>query len=255
MERKKLDLKKSFETTLQIVQKNPFWFIVTGSALILVLVLWGVFAFVGRANEESASRTLYYSQGMLQSAYYTITNQAERQQVEQQQVDQIITLVQTHPRTVAATRARLFLANRYVQQASYSRQPEGYDTAIVYYNGIIANSGSKFYKAEALIGRAQVYEKKGELDNAVADYNRVLKSYPKEGFNPYAMIGIARCYEVTQDAAKNRQAYAYYERVQNEYPDSYWAKYARAKIYVASSLSQAKAAAPAPSALPALPKP
>jgi tetratricopeptide (TPR) repeat protein len=101
---------------------------------------------------------------------------------------------------------------------------------------------------------AHCYEQQNNYVQASACFQEVLDKYSDEGFNPLCLIGLARAKEMVSDI---NGAFTFYNRLINEYPDSYWARFARGKIYSYSSGSGTAVQTGAPSlplpGTPALP--
>ena len=193
-------------------------------AVVLVLVL---IQSVTASNQEKASRMYDMAQSYLNNIQY-VTNQADRERIYQEQINNLGGIVQMYSGTTAATRARLYLGKVYYEEAYRSGKQEALNTAASYYKSVVDSSAPDFYKALALIGSAQCSEQMNDYVNAFNKYNQVVVKYPKEGFNPMALTGMARSKEMLGDL---NGAITYYRQVAQEYPASLWTRYAKGKIY------------------------
>ncbi len=200
--------------------------IASGSILVIAAIIAALFYF-SASNIEKANRMYDSSLSYLNNINY-ITNESDKAKVYQEQMNNLSVLVQIYPKTVAATRARLFLGKAFFEEAFQSGKQDNLNMALSYYNSAYENTKTGFYKALALIGRGQCYEQKNDFKKAFDDYNQIVTKYFNEGFTPVALISMARSKEMSGDVTT---AIEYYNRVLKEYPDSLWSRFAKGKIY------------------------
>jgi len=217
--------------TIEFLNKYRTQLIVTSSVIILLVLSILVYTYIKTSNEEKAARD--YDIALLTIQNITLmTNEQEKQQYFQNEVNRLQSLIHNYPKTSAAIRARLFLAKLMYHNFVSSRSDEALNIAISYYSAAFENSSKPFYKTIALLGRAQCYEQKNEMAKAFEDYQLVATRYKTEGFTPTALIGMARSKELINDV---NTAIEIYKKVVTDYPDSLWAMFARGKLYFYSS--------------------
>lgn len=239
--------KHGFEPVLEFFLKHKWTVtIAAGAVLVLVLVVIGIQS-VSQSNQDKAGRMYDIAQSYINSLRYE-TNTSKRQQIYQDQLNNLNGLIQTYPNTVAAARARLYLGRAYYEEAYTTGKEESINAALTYYRSVLDSGASDFHKALALIGSAQCSEQKNDYTSAYENYSQVVSRYRKQGFTPLAMIGMARSKEIAGDV---QNALIYYRQLVQEFPDSLWNRYALGKIYFYSEPSQKAAATPAPTGSPA----
>ncbi len=202
------------------------------TAILVVFVAFTILKTI-RNNKEMEAATIY-DQAMItfQEArnYQDAEPEIQKQvmQEQQRQSQNLDSMIKTHSGTLAATRARLFFAQFYYQQAYYNKQTEYFKQAETLYIEAIANEKRPFYLAIANLGLAQTYEQLNDYTQAFEHYEKVTRDYKGQGFNPISIVGMARCKEMQGDTASAKMLYA---QVAEQYPDSQWSQFARGKVY------------------------
>lgn len=159
-------------------------------------------------------------------------DEAQRQQLFQDHLTQLESLIQTYPKTIAAVRARLYMGKIYFSEAYQSGNIDAIGMALQYYSDAKDYAKNNFFRALGAIGMAYCYEQQNNYIQAAASFQEVLDNYPDEGFNPLCLVGLARSKEMVSDI---NGAITYYNKVISGYPESYWTRFARGKIYFYSS--------------------
>lgn len=211
------------------------------SAVLAVILVIVMIQSVSASNQEKASRMYDMAQSYINNIQY-VTNQADREKIYQEQINNLAGVVQMYPGTTAATRARLFLGKVFYEEAYRSGKQDVLNTALSYYRSVYDSSAPDFYKALSLIGSAQCNEQMNDYVNAFSKYNLILVKFPKEGFNPMAVIGMARSKEMLGDI---NAAISFYRQAAQDYPNSLWSRYAKGKIYSFNETPNQKTSVPA----------
>ncbi|MGC8764877.1 MAG: tetratricopeptide repeat protein [Brevinematia bacterium] len=212
---------------IAITEKYKIQLIVTAVVILILVIGAFVFTYVKNSNEEKAARIYDIAVLTIQNLS-GITNQAERNEYYQNQVNNLNLLIQNYPATVGAVRARLFLGKTMYQTYYFTRNDEALNLAISYYTGAFDKARSKFYKSLALLGRAQCYEQKNDMTKAFEDYEMVYQKYRGEGFGAISLVGMARVKEMQDDVNTSIQLY---KKVVSDFPDSSWVVFAKGKLY------------------------
>ncbi len=212
---------------VEFVNKFRVQLIVSASVVGIIVIGLIVYIYFNTSNEENASQEYDKAIFTIQNLMY-ITNEVERNEYYQQQMNKLNMIVQNYPATLGAIRARLFLGKVMYQTYTFSRNEEAMAQAISYYSGAIERANIPFYKALALLGRAQCYEQKNDVAKAFEDYQEVYIKFKTEGFAPLALIGMARVKEMQNELETSIQLY---KKVITDFPYSYWASLARGKVY------------------------
>jgi tetratricopeptide (TPR) repeat protein len=219
--------KTFFELTVEFLLKYRVPLSVLLIAIILLITIAIVLNYVETTAGEKAERQYDAAQFNLDSISY-ITNVSERDALYQQQMQSLVNLARSYPRTLAAERARLLLGRFYLQAFFNAGNTQLLEQAYTNYNFAYLSARTDFYKALSLIGRAQSLEQENKYDEAFSDYSMVANRYSNQGFTPLVLIGMARCREQMSDIPK---AIEFYKRLVKEYPESEWAYFAKGKIY------------------------
>ncbi|MEJ5284565.1 MAG: tetratricopeptide repeat protein [Brevinematia bacterium] len=218
---------KTYIKFLELINKFKIQIIISASVVAVVLLGLIVYAYFKTSNEEKSAQLYDRAIFTIQNLMY-VTNETERNEYYQQQINTLNMIVQNYPSTLGAIRARLFLGKIMYQTYTFSRNEEAMAQAISYYSGAYERSNIQFYKALALLGRAQCYEQKNDVAKAFEDYQEVYLKFKKEGFAPLALIGMARVKEMQNELETSIQLY---KKVLSDFPESYWASFARGKVY------------------------
>lgn len=237
MQQKNQKQNSFLENSIDFVLKNKLLIGISSGAVLVIICLIVLFSYIVTSNKEKANRIYDIAISYMNNMNY-ITNNSERAKIFQDQVNNLATLVQIYPDTIAATRARLFLGKVFYEEALQSGKQDSINMALTYYTGAYENTKVNFYKVLALMGRAQCYEQKNEFNKAFDDYNLVVNKYSKDGFTPTALVGMARSKEMMGNENNEKEALEYYQRIVKDYPSSEWAKYAKGKIYFYSEPSK-----------------
>ncbi len=200
---------------------------ITSGAVLALIAIFMFVNYITASNIEKASRMYDTSLNYINNINY-ITNEADRTKIYQEQINNLNTLVQIYPKTVAAIRARLFLGKFFYEDSFRSGKVDSMNTAVNYYSTALDNTKTGFYKSLALIGLGQCYEQKNDFNKSFDFYNQIVVKYPSEGFSPLALIGMARSKEMLGDV---NTALDIYNRLIKEYPSSLWTKFAKGRIY------------------------
>jgi tetratricopeptide (TPR) repeat protein len=215
------------EKSLETVIKNRVPFTVVGGILILaILIAIGVNMYISN-NAEKSAQMYDQATSIIQNLQY-VSNVEARNKYYQEQMNNLNYLIQQFPSSVAATRARLYLARVNYEGAYSSGKTEYINSAIGLYSAALANAKTDFYRALACIGLAACYEQKSDFEKAFENYSQILIRYPKTGFNEVCLIGMARAKEMKGDI---NAAIPFYQRVIHDYTNSLWVRYAKGKIY------------------------
>jgi tetratricopeptide (TPR) repeat protein len=224
---KQQNKKTTFEIIIETIIKYRVSIIILLAALVIAVMVFTISNFIDISNNDKADRQ-YDQVQMSISELAGNTNSGERVDLIQQQMQSLMSIIQVYPRTVAAERARLFIARFYYESFFTSGNKQVLQTAYSNYNYAFLVARSDFYRALALIGRAQCSEQDNGYAKAFEDYNMVASKYTNQGFAPLALIGMARCREQMSDI---NGAINCYKQLIKEYPDSEWNYFARGKIY------------------------
>lgn len=217
----------TLEKLYSFIAKNSLVVSIASGAVVLVVVLGFTLAMINNSNQDKATKALDEAFSYINNISY-ITNDADRNKVFQDQMNNMVIMIQSYPKTVAANRARLFLGRTYFQDAFRSGKQDALNMSLSYYTSALEFSKTDFYRTLSLMGRAQCYEQKNEYAKAFEDYNLVVTRFNKEGFTPAALVGLARSKEMIGDI---NQALQYYQKVSKEYTNSLWSRFAKGKIY------------------------
>ncbi|MCX7820306.1 MAG: tetratricopeptide repeat protein [Brevinematales bacterium] len=212
---------------LEFVNKFRMQLIISASLIAVILIGLIFYIYFKTSNEEKSAQLYDRAIFTIQNLMY-VTNETERNEYYQQQINNLNLVVQNYPSTLGAIRARLFLGKIMYQTYTFSKNEEAMAQAISYYSGAFERSKIPFYKALALLGRAQCYEQKNDVAKAFEDYQEVYLKFKKEGFAPIALIGMARAKEMQNEV---ETSIGFYKKVLSDFPDSYWASFARGKVY------------------------
>lgn len=226
------------ENLYAFIVNNTLVVSIASGAVVLVVVLGFTLSMMNTNNQDKATKALDEAFSYINNISY-ITNDADRNKVFQDQMNNMVIMIQSYPKTIAANRARLFLGRTYFQDAFRSGKQDALNMSLSYYTSALEFAKSDFYRTLALMGRAQCYEQKNDYAKAFDDYNLVVTRFNKEGFTPAALIGLARSKEMIGDV---NQALQYYQEVSKEYTNSLWSRFAKGKIYYYSEPNAQNAA-------------
>ncbi len=222
--------KTQFDQIVELVFKYRMALSVIFGAVVLIIVIITVSNYISSSNNEKANKQYDMAQNYLSyinNPAFT-TNETERLNIYNQQVQSLESLVQLYPKTVASIRARLLLGRIFYNDFFQTGKADSIQKAQNYYNSAYLAAGSDFYKVLALLGRAQCSEQGNKYDKAFEDYTIIVQKYTNEGFAPLALVGLARCREQMSDT---EHALGYYKQLIKDYPNSEWVRFAKGKIY------------------------
>ncbi len=221
-------LEKIIIELIEFIGKFKIQIIVIAGIILVLLITASILLYIKNSNEEKSAKIYDVAVLTIQNLS-GITNQNERNEYYQNQVNNLGFLIQNYPSTVGAIRARLFLGKLMYQNYYFTKTTdEALNLAISYYTGAYERSKSEFYKALALLGRAQCYEQKNDLIKAYEDYELVYQRYRNQGFGAISLISMARTKEMQQDLNTSIQLY---KKVITDFPDSYWVIFAKGKLH------------------------
>jgi predicted negative regulator of RcsB-dependent stress response len=224
------------ERTVEFINKNKRALLV----VFVIIVLGSIVLFINNQNknndENEATRIYDIALSSIENLNY-VTNAQEQNRIFWTQISNLFVIIQTYPETVSANRARMFLANNYLERTVGSSLSDAdmnqvLSAAYTLYTDVVANAKTDFYRAMGTLGIAYCHEIKNDYRSAIAQYDTVIEKYSKEGFTPYAMIAKAQNLEVMNDI---NGALNIYRAVSENYTNSEWYKFAKAKIYYYSN--------------------
>lgn len=95
----------------------------------------------------------------------------------------------------------------------------------------------EYHQTRRLIARAEEMVQAGDYRGAQAAYRKVLEDYPEPPFADHALFGLARLFVAAENPDRNyRLAYQHFGRLLTDYPESRWAREARAWREVLATL-------------------
>ena len=225
--------KSLFEKFVEFVNSNTRGLFI---AFIAILV-GGVFLYLylqNRSKDDDTATQIYDVAVLTIEQLRYVTNEQQRGMIYVQQVSNLNGLIQQYPDATASLRARLYIANLYIERAVLQTDLDNAQKnqiimiAMELYQAVNDKATTDFYRALGTLGLAYCYELNNQIDMAIAKYQTVIDKYGKEGFTPYAMIGMAQNLEIKQDV---NGAINLYRQVADNFTNSQWKKYAKAKIY------------------------
>lgn len=219
--------KNIWENALNFIVRYKKVLSFSGAGILIIVLLFLFLDYSNKSTAATASKLYDKAFFSLNSIGY-VTNQAERLEIYQAQVNNMISLVQLYPNTISAEKARIFLGRAFYEDYFQTGKQESLNMSFSYYSTALERAKVDFYRALSLIGRAQCYEQQLKFDKAFEDYSIIATKLTKEGFAPLALVGMARCKEQLNDY---QSAINYYQKIIDDYPQSEWTRFARSKLY------------------------
>ncbi|NPV00919.1 MAG: hypothetical protein HPY53_06030 [Brevinematales bacterium] len=231
-----IQTKTPFENMVEFLNKNSRVLLVVAVGIILGSIVLFL-NYQNKNNEEGEATRIYdIALSSIENLNY-VTNQQEQNRIFWTQISNMFVIIQTYPDTVSALRARLFLANNYLERTVGASLSEAdlnqvLSAAYTLYTDVVAKARTDFYRAAGTLGIAYCHEIRNDYRSAIEQYNLIIEKYSKEGFTPYAMIAKAQNLEALKDI---NGALGVYRDVADNFTNSEWHKFAKAKLYFYSN--------------------
>lgn len=182
--------------------------LMAAGGVLAVLVIAGMFLYKNSSGQTAAWDRLSVAQG------YAYGGQADAS------LEQIKGLETEHTGAKASGFGQLFAGDIYFQRGSYKETTETYSK-------ILERGEPRALVPYALSGTALAQESAGQCGESAATSQKFLDTYSDHLLAPQVHASLARC---LNNLGQTDQAKTTYQKITLQYPDTYWARWAQARL-------------------------